>query len=58
MGEMTVKYSALSYAYSVLTSTEASAKLVDLVKGLYLYNEAANAFVKTTYRKGWELPSI
>ena len=21
-------------------------------------NEAANAYVKTTYRKGWEIPSV
>ena len=37
-------YSALSYVYSVLKSGEADESLVNLVKGLYLYNQAANAY--------------
>jgi hypothetical protein len=41
---VTVKASALSYAYNVLNAEDAPAKLVDLVKGLYLYNQAANAY--------------
>ena len=41
---VTVKTSALSYAYKVLTTEGTDAKLVNLVKGLYLYNQAANAY--------------
>ena len=41
---VTVKASALSYAYNVLSAEDADATLVDLVKGLYLYNKAADAY--------------
>ena len=40
----TVKFSALSYAYGVLTTEGQSAEQVALVKGLYLYNQAANEY--------------
>lgn len=41
---VTVKASALSYAYTVLNGGSDEASLIDLVKGLYLYNQAANAY--------------
>ncbi len=40
---VTVKYSALSYAYGVL-SKGTTGTLADLVKGLVLYNKAADAY--------------
>ena len=41
---VTVKASALSYAYTVLNGGSNEATLIELVKGLYLYNQAANAY--------------
>jgi hypothetical protein len=41
---VTVKTSALSYACKVLNTDGTDEKLVNLVKGLYLYNQAANAY--------------
>ena len=41
---VTVKTCALSYAYGVLNGGSKSDTLIDLVKGLYLYNQAANAY--------------
>ena len=40
----TVKTSALSYAYKVLSKEDVSDTLVDLVKGMVLYNAAANEY--------------
>ena len=40
---LTLKVSALSYVYNTLNSGE-SETLKDLVKGVYLYNQAANAY--------------
>jgi hypothetical protein len=40
---LTLKYSALSYVYSALSKGE-TGTLTDLVKGVYLYNQAANAY--------------
>ena len=40
----TAKSCALSYAYSVLNAEGQPESLVNVVKGLYLYNEAANAY--------------
>ena len=40
---VTVKTCALSYAYKVVNKGTDEA-LVNLVKGLYLYNQAANAY--------------
>lgn len=44
IGDYTVKYSAMSYVYGVLSYTDADANLVNLVKALYNYNQAANAY--------------
>ena len=41
---LTLKVSALSYVYNTLNSETSDAKLVNLVKGVYLYNQAANAY--------------
>ena len=41
---VTVKYSALSYVYSVLSGTENSDDPAALVRAIYLYNQAANAY--------------
>ena len=41
---LTVNSCALSYAYQVLSRTDQSEELVQLVKALYLYNQAANAY--------------
>ena len=41
---VTVKASALSYACSVLNNAESPESLVNVVKGLYLYNKAADAY--------------
>jgi hypothetical protein len=41
---VTVKGSALSYVQKVLSTDGAPEKLVNLVKGIYLYNQAANAY--------------
>jgi hypothetical protein len=40
---VTVKYCGLSYVYTVL-DTSSDAKLIDLAKGIYLYNQAADAY--------------
>ena len=40
---VTVKYCGLSYVYKVL-DTSSDAKLIDLAKGIYLYNRAADAY--------------
>ena len=40
---LVVKYSALSYAYSTLQNST-DEKLINLVKGIYLYNQAANVY--------------
>ena len=40
---VTVKYCGLSYVYTVL-ETSSDAKLIDLAKGIYLYNQAADAY--------------
>ncbi len=42
---VTVKASALSYVYTVLNGGSNEATLIDLVKGLYLYNQAANEYI-------------
>jgi hypothetical protein len=41
---MTVTCSALSYAYSVLTNLPENTDLCNLVKAMYLYNDAANEY--------------
>ncbi len=41
---LTVKYSALSYVYGVLSRNDKPQQLIDLVKGIYLYNRAADAY--------------
>ena len=42
---LTVEYCALSYAYLVLSDTSShEAALVNVVKAMYLYNKAANAY--------------
>ena len=41
---VTIKASALSYVYAVLNGGSNEATLIDLVKGLYLYNQAANEY--------------
>ena len=41
---LTVRYSALSYAYLVLNTPSAKPALVETVKALYLYNQAAKAY--------------
>lgn len=43
IGGYEITYNALSYAYTVL-STSSDAGLVNVVKALYLYNQAANAY--------------
>ena len=41
---VTVKYCGLSYVYTVLNGGSDDAKLIDLAKGIYLYNQAADAY--------------
>ena len=41
---VTVKACALSYVYAVLNGASDDAKLINVVKGLYLYNKAADAY--------------
>ncbi len=41
---LTLKVSALSYVYNTLNNADSEADLVNLVKGVYLYNQAANAY--------------
>ncbi len=40
----TISYSAMSYAYAVLNDGSDDQSLIDLVKALYLYNQAALAY--------------
>ena len=40
----TITFSALSYGYRALTSSTAGDNIKNLVKALYLYNQAANAY--------------
>ncbi|MCM1315831.1 MAG: terpene cyclase/mutase family protein [Muribaculaceae bacterium] len=44
IGGYTVTYSPMSYAYAVLSSENASDSLKNVVRALYLYNQAANAY--------------
>ena len=44
VGEYVVNVSALTYAYSALQYQNASAGILDVVKALYLYNQAAVAY--------------
>lgn len=44
IGEWSISYSPMSYAYDVLNSDTASDNLKNLVKALYLYNQAAEAY--------------
>ena len=44
IGDYVVNASALTYAYSALSYDGASAGIVDVVKALYLYNQAAIAY--------------
>ena len=41
---VTVKYCGLSYVYTVLNGGSDDAKLIDLAKSIYLYNQAADAY--------------
>ena len=41
---VTVKASALSYAYVALNATTSNSNIQNLVKALYLYNQAANSY--------------
>lgn len=41
----TIKYSALTYAKSVIENKSTQTGLVDLMKAMYYYNQAANAYV-------------
>ncbi len=41
---VTVKYCGLSYVYTVLNGGSDDAELIDLAKGIYLYNQAADAY--------------
>lgn len=43
-GGYTVTYCPMSYAYAVLSSDKANDSLKNVVKALYLYNQAANAY--------------
>lgn len=45
VGEYTISYSPLSYAYAALNSDSTSDNLKNLVKALYLYNNAAIAYM-------------
>lgn len=47
IGEWSISYSPMSYAYDVLNSKTASDNLKNLVKALYLYEQAAEAYKKT-----------
>ncbi|MDE6664721.1 MAG: hypothetical protein K2K14_00810 [Ruminococcus sp.] len=44
IGDWSISYSPMSYAYDVLNSDTASDNLKNLVKALYLYNQAAEAY--------------
>ena len=39
-----MKYCRLSYVYTVLNGGSDDAKLIDLAKSIYLYNQAADAY--------------
>lgn len=44
IGNWSISYSPMSYAYDVLNSNTASDNLKNLIKALYLYNQAAEAY--------------
>lgn len=44
IGGYSVSYSPMSYAYAVLSSDKASDSLKNVVRALFLYNQAANAY--------------
>lgn len=44
IGNCTISYSPMSYAYAVLSSKNTSESLKNLVKSLYLYEQAAEAY--------------
>ncbi|MCM1530223.1 MAG: cadherin-like beta sandwich domain-containing protein [Alistipes sp.] len=44
IGDYTISYSPMSYAYAVLKSDSADENLKNLVKALYLYEKAADAY--------------
>ena len=44
VGDYTISYSPMSYAYSVLNNDSTDESLKDLVKALYLYKQAAEAY--------------
>ena len=44
IGSCTISYSPMSYAYAVLSSKNTSESLKNLVKSLYLYEQAAEAY--------------
>ncbi|MDE5860694.1 MAG: hypothetical protein K2H28_00690, partial [Ruminococcus sp.] len=44
IGGYTVTYSPMSYIYAVLSSEKASDSLKNVVRALYLYNQAVNAY--------------
>lgn len=45
IGDYTISYSPMSYAYSVLSSKNVSGSLKNVVKALYLYEQAAKAYI-------------
>lgn len=47
IGNCTISYSPMSYAYAVLSSKNTSEGLKNLVKSLYLYEQAAEAYKMT-----------
>lgn len=46
IGDYTISYSPLSYAYAVMNSENSDENLRNVVKALYLYNQAAVAYKK------------
>lgn len=46
VGDYTISYSPLSYAYAVINSENSDESLRNVVKALYLYNQAAVAYKK------------
>ena len=44
---MTIKYSPMSYVYTVLSDKNADSRLTALCKSLYVYNQTAKAYAKT-----------
>ncbi len=47
IGGCTIKYSPMSYVYSVLNSERISKKLKNLVQSLYLYHAASDSYLKS-----------